>query len=786
MNRALFLGRQEAARPVVLLCACFSAILASASGPPPIVLSEVLAWPDRGSDWVELRNLTDEPASLDGCHLSDDPELLHKYAFAPGQFVPAHGFLVIECDGDLASSVDNTGFGLSRAGDDVYLAHSNFILDAVTFGLQARGLSISRLPPTSMSWRLTAPTPDEENTVVPLAPVNALRVNEWMASADRDWFELFNQATQPVDLSSLWFLDDFGEPPETLPPLSYIGARGFARIWAVGSDANDPDEVGFKLSADGEMIALLHTSGQLFERVDFGPQERDISEGRLPDGGDGRQRFTVPTPGESNFLPFPNLVINEVLLHTDPPFEDAVELHNPTQTSLPIGGFYLSNSPNDLQRYRIPDGTTIPAGGYVVFYQADFDGPNAASPFRLNSAHGDEFYVTEARGDGSLGMRRAAASLPASANSVSFGLITTPEGTHYAPLIRPTFGVDYPATVEEFRAGHGQVNSGPAVGPVVISEIMYHPPEVEGLPAPMTGPPEFIELENLTPYPVNFYDEGAPTNTWALGEAVQFRFPKGFTMPPRSLLLVVPFHPEDPMTADTFRSYYDVPPEIPLLGPYSGKLNGRGETLRLLMPDTPQAPPHPDVGFVPQLLVDLLDYQDRGLWPTNADGWGASLQRLESRSHGNNPANWIAAVPTPGRRNADDPADTDDDGMPDEWEARYGFDIGDPTDALEDADGDGALNVHECGAGTDPWSAGSHLEIGVECIGWDVLLTFDALAGRSYTVQYRKNFEPDQNEKTWLTVTNVPAAAQRVVSFLDRTAIHHGDGYYRLVTPARE
>lgn len=41
------------------------------------------------------------------------------------------------------------------------------------------------------------------------------------------------------------------------------------------------------------------------------------------------------------------------------------------------------------------------------------------------------------------------------------------------------------------------------------------------------------------------------------------------------------------------------------------------------------------------------------------------------------------------------PADSDHDGMPDDWESLYGFNLDDPSDGPEDADGDGYTNVEE-------------------------------------------------------------------------------------------
>lgn len=52
-------------------------------------------------------------------------------------------------------------------------------------------------------------------------------------------------------------------------------------------------------------------------------------------------------------------------------------------------------------------------------------------------------------------------------------------------------------------------------------------------------------------------------------------------------------------------------------------------------------------------------------------------------------------------------ADTDGDGLPDDWEKKYGLDVG-KNDADEDKDGDGFTNAEEFAAGTDPSDKNSH------------------------------------------------------------------------------
>ena len=52
--------------------------------------------------------------------------------------------------------------------------------------------------------------------------------------------------------------------------------------------------------------------------------------------------------------------------------------------------------------------------------------------------------------------------------------------------------------------------------------------------------------------------------------------------------------------------------------------------------------------------------------------------------------------------------DADGDGLPDEWERRFGFNPGDASDAQADKDGDGFTNIEEFQAKTDPTNGKDH------------------------------------------------------------------------------
>jgi hypothetical protein len=52
-------------------------------------------------------------------------------------------------------------------------------------------------------------------------------------------------------------------------------------------------------------------------------------------------------------------------------FPDWIELYNAGSTPLDMGGMYLTDDLTNPTRFRIPDGLTIPAGGFVLFYADD-------------------------------------------------------------------------------------------------------------------------------------------------------------------------------------------------------------------------------------------------------------------------------------------------------------------------------------------------------------------------------------------------------------------------------
>ncbi len=325
----------------------------------------------------------------------------------------------------------------------------------------------------------------------------------------------------------------------------------------------------------------------------------------------------------------PGIVISEVSTHTDLPAIDTIELHNPTASAVNIGGWFLSDSFNTPKKFIIPS-TNIPAGGYITFTEAQFGGIDG---FALSS-FGDDVWLFSGDGVNLTGYSHGY-SFGAAANGVTLGRYVTSVGADHI--------------VAQTANTLGTANSGPIVGPIIVSEIHYRPLDVTvGNVAYNNGEDEYIELRNTSSSSVQLFDPAYPTNTWRLRDAVDFEFPMNVTLPAQGGLLVVSFDPTNATEVAAFRARNGVPPSVPIFGPFRGQLDNLGEPVELERPDVPEPPISGNPGFVPYLLVERVRYSNTAPWPAGADGIGLSLQRSNPSGYGNDPINWAAGGPTPG------------------------------------------------------------------------------------------------------------------------------------------
>ena len=185
----------------------------------------------------------------------------------------------------------------------------------------------------------------------------------------------------------------------------------------------------------------------------------------------------------------------------------------------------------------------------------------------------------------------------------------------------------------------GAPNAYPKVGPVIISEIYYHPEKFWG-----DWDAEYIELYNPGSSSVNLYDSN--DIAWKFTDGITLEFPLYTSIGPHSYLLAVKnltaFNTQFPGVSTQKVQWT------------SGKLNDDGETIELSMPGDVD-----ETGDQKYIRIDRVVYSDgshpedfNGIsdpWPVWANGLGYSLTRVNYNNYGNDPNNWAAYVPSPGQ-----------------------------------------------------------------------------------------------------------------------------------------
>lgn len=637
-------------------------------------------------------------------------------------------------------------------------------------------------PPLSSLWsglvaaRLTILPPAEPGTLAiseinfhPASPtISELAANAALTREDFEFLELKNVSAETIDLVGAAFVEgvDFtftsGGASSLAAGQRLLLARNPA-AFAIryGSPGTVVGPYSGALNNNGERLHLVAANGttlvdftygngwhRLADGLGFSLQLRyeDVTTNDLNDPAAWRASASpLGSPGGEDFGASISeaVVINEVLAHTDLPLVDAAELWNRSATEVDVSHWWLTDDLATPRKFQLPPDTMIPANGHLVLDDGDFNtDPQNPASFSFSSL-GESVWLLSANASGEFTGYLHGFNFGASANGVSFGRVVNSQGRERLTALT--------------ARSLGLTNPAPLVGPVVINELMPEPPPLNGN---ANVRDEFIELRNLTGAMVPLYDPAHATNTWRLGDGVEFTFPQGIQLPANGYLLVVGFDPAtDPVSLAAFRATYGLGVGMTILGPWSGRLDNAGERVSLFKPDPPQQAPSPDAGLVPLVEVDSLRYGDGVYWTTNASGSGLSLQRLVGASYADEPLNWIAATPTPGTTNAGgESLDGDNDGLPTAWEMLMGLNPisgAGVNGATGNSDGDSLTNLEEWRSGTHPFVVNEPLRLEPVIIAGQLgHLRFRAEPGRAYQLQTTTELG-----EAWATRDFIPAAA---------------------------
>ena len=428
-----------------------------------------------------------------------------------------------------------------------------------------------------------------------------------------EFVEIFNSNPFFHDLSGYQLV---GEIQYTFPPKTELPGGGFMVVAAVPGDVQSV--YGLPAVA-GPYVGTLKANGTLQLLDEVGAVLLEVTYADTPpwpaaaDGAGHSLVLARPSYGEADprawdisdvvggspgtfetYRPSPlrNVVINEILAHTELPDVDRLELYNYGNQGVDLSGCVLTDDPA-TNKFVIPTNTVISARGYLVFDANQLG-------YHL-SAGGETVYLKNP----TLTRVLDAARFGAQEIGVAFGRY--PDGaSEWYRLSAQTFGGP---------------NAAPLVSQVGINEIMYHP--LSGL-----DDDQFIEL----------YNQGATSvdlGGWSFAAGVNFTFPTNTVVGPGGYLVVA-------KNAARLMTNY---PNLNLtntLGNFSGRLSGRGERLALAKPQVlinSNGPGAPVTNLI-SVVVDEVTYGTGGRWGEWSDGGGSSLELIDPRADKRLAANW--------------------------------------------------------------------------------------------------------------------------------------------------
>lgn len=484
-------------------------------GAPRIVINEVYA---RGvaedPDWVEIYNESDVEVSLSGYMIYDNggqSGAKPKLTFPDTSLIAPHGYFVIVTD-----IGGETGFGLSSAGEEIWLENSNGnLIDNVIFPPMEVTQSYGRNPDGSATWELLNDiTRGAANSTS--APQAILKINEVFSrgtTENPDWIEIYNTSNFEANVGGFKIYDGDGQagiiPKKEIPAGTLIPAHSW---YVIVTD--DSELSGFGLSSNGEQVWLENPVGIILDDVTFPALEANQSYGRYPDGDDNMQVLLVITPGAANdnTTPPPSgmAVINEVYPLGSVESPDWVEFFNPSENALDIGGYKIYDSGGQSgtkPKKEVPVGTILASGGWYVIVVDDED----PSGFGLSSG-GEKIWF-----ENTEGTVVDSVEFPALEGDQSYGRY--PDGDiNWQILYIPT-------------PGAANDNSAPPpLVTVVVNELFSRG---------TTEDPDWVEIYNasgsdidLTGYKI--YDNGGQSGTKPKKE-----FPSGTIIPAGGFFVIV-------------------------------------------------------------------------------------------------------------------------------------------------------------------------------------------------------------------------------------------------------
>ena len=409
-----------------------------------------------------------------------------------------------------------------------------------------------------------------------------------------------------------------------------------------GELSNEGDRITLKGSGEvGEICSFEYSAGRGWPLAANGAGHSLVplasamdaqDTGSLNYGGNWSASYAIGgSPGKLDLAPSHDVVLNEILanpdgeslIHLGYDSNNWIEIYNPTSTSVVLRDWYLSDDIDDLKKWALPS-IEIGPMSHVSFDELfEFDNP-LGNGFG-SSKNGNGLFLSYL--PGFRGVDRVVDSIRFEAQERELSIGRYPDAGAYWYAMKPS----------------RRLPNTPGILHVVIDEVMYHPAATVAEPSDNTAH-EYIELFNPTQQQVDLWNA---SGVWRLDGGVGYSFPANTFISGGGRLLIVGFDPSDSASLNAFRNAYNLTSlDAQVVGPYLGNLSNIGGRIAL---EKPQARDQ-ESDQVAWVIVDEVIFFNQSPWTPLPDGTGDSLQRISVHHSANNPTNWTADTPTPGRK----------------------------------------------------------------------------------------------------------------------------------------
>ena len=481
-----------------------------------------------------------------------------------------------------------------------------------------------------------------------------LAIRDGLENDDFEFIELVNVGDSPINLANVEFSDgiEFRFPQYELAAgmaavvvrdMNAFSLRYGAEIPVIGQFesgrlANGGERISLNDPFGSQILELTYDDDELWPQSADGVGATLVLRDPL---GTSAERFdkwyswrgsksTGGSPGVAENATG-SVVINEVLTFSQLDGREAIELFNPTDSAIDVGGWFLSDDSTNLLKRAIPQNTIVRPGEYVVLETSRLI-PDPRPGIHFGDGEPIEVWLSQADGNG--GVESLIDHVFYDESNIVGSFARWPNATGRI----------------QFNHQHslGRENQIPSLSrDTVFTEIHYHPAEPSAetkafWPSISPDDLEFVRVGQVSDFIQSL-------TGWKISGGIEFEItqPDFFEQD----FIVVSFDPDLPANAGRLNAFRNEYPEIDrwtkIVGPYSGRLSDDGELLRLLRTES-FGDPNSDL-----VVGDELVYDNISPWPTQAAGEGHSLKRkLPFRSvfgpepgFGDDPANWTSGIP---------------------------------------------------------------------------------------------------------------------------------------------